>query len=207
MLLSLATLVACTGLSGPGYKGTQMADYFPLDGDRTSTYYNADTNVGFTLIVEKTFPTERVEGTEIVELEHSKEEDGAVLGAVKWSSEDKILIHGWRSGTDAYTTFDTPVVVADEYMLSGDVETTETNGATYTSTLVGFEACPVTWGVEWDDCAHIKLDDGDGDDSAGPMFAGDYWLVTRYGVAWMKTTGYGEKWDLSNHEYSEDTGR
>ena len=51
---------------------------------------------------------------------------------------------------------------------------------------------------------HIRLDDGDGDDMAGPNFAGDYWLVQRYGPAWMHLTGYTEKWNLARYEWSGD---
>ena len=203
-LLVSALLVACTGATPPGFKGTQMSAYMPLDGNREASYYNDDAAVEFTLLMEKKLPTEQIDGVEIVELEQSKEEDGTILGAVKWSSWDGIQIHGWRSGTDAYTMFDTPVAFASDYMLKDESVVTTTNGITFTSTFLCFESCPVTWGVDWDDCAHIRIDDGDGDDMAGPNFAGDYWLVQRYGPAWMHLTGYTEKWNLARYEWSGD---
>jgi hypothetical protein len=51
---------------------------------------------------------------------------------------------------------------------------------------------------------HLKIDDGDGDDTIGPFFAGDYWLVTRYGPAWMKLTGDSGTWTLADYDW--DTG-
>ena len=202
LLLSLA---ACDG-NGVNYPGTTMTDYFPFDGGRDATYVNADTEgVPWHLVTHKVEPTEQFEGREIATFEYSKE-DGTLLYSVKWSveSQQPIQIEGWADGTGEFTMFDPPLVVAEYQMHSDSSVTTETGGYSWTSTYYGPEDCPVLWGgLDWTDCAHIRIDDGDGDDNAGPKFAGDYMFVTRYGAAWMTTTGY-QQWTLSDYDW--DTG-
>lgn len=204
MLVSVSLLVACTdGMQE--FKGTKMSDYFPQDGERVAEYTNDDTTTyDWKLRIEKDDQTERVDEEEVVTWEWSREDTGDLLGSVKWSStsNEGIKIHGYSVGTEEFTTFDTPVLVTDDddYMNKNESVVTETNGYTFTSTLLGVESCPVLWGPDDWECVHIVLDDGDGDDTAGPIFAGEYWLVPRYGPAWMILTGYEEKWDLSFYE-------
>lgn len=201
----LLSLLACDG-GGATFKGTSMIEYFPFDGSRDATYVNADTaGVPWHLLVHKVEPTENVDGREIATFEYAME-DGTLLYAVKWStqSQSPIQIEAWADGTADFTVFDPPINVSDAYMHSDTSVTTETGGTTYTSTFFGPEDCPVLWGgLDWTGCAHIRIDDGDGDDNVGPKFAGDYWFVTRYGAAWMTTTGY-QQWTLS--DYNWDTG-
>jgi hypothetical protein len=208
MFLTVLALVACGG-STTTYKGTQMSDFFPLDGDVRQAFYTSEGGAnGQDLVITKLLPTENIDGNEVVTLEYGLESDAdgsieTVIGAVKWSNDDGIQIYAWSEGAGGeFTVYDPPVVVAKSTWLRDDPVETVTGGLTFTSTFVGFENCPVTWGEEWDDCAHIRLDDGDGDDSVGPMFAGDYWLVTRYGIAWMQNTGTATYWDLKNHRYT-----
>ncbi|MDP2314076.1 MAG: hypothetical protein Q8P41_14335 [Pseudomonadota bacterium] len=208
MFLSLVLLVACVD-NKPNFPGTKMSPYFPMDGGRQAEYNNEDpTGVPWQLVVEKIEPVEMVDEEEVVTFEWSNHDTGEIVGAVKWSasSGDGIKIHAFSVGTGDFTTFDTPVLVSDDddLMLRDDTVTTETNGYTFTATLVGFEDCTVDWGLDWEDCAHINLDDGDGDDTTGPIFAGDYWLVQRYGPAWMQLTGYEEKWNLAHYDWDAD---
>ncbi len=208
MLVTVLALVACGG-STATFKGTQMSAFFPLDGDVRQSFYTSEGGAnGQDLVVTKLLPTEVIDGTEVVTLEYGlqSETDGSVesvIGAVKWSNDDGIQIHAYSEGAGGeFTVYDPPIVFAqDEWLRDDPVETT-TGGRTFTSTLVAFEDCPVTWGEDWTECAHVRLDDGDGDDSVGPLFAGDYWLVTRYGVAWMQTTGTSTYWDLKDHRYT-----
>lgn len=189
----------CTG-GDTTARGSNLATFFPTDGERHAEYINASPgDVPWTLIVEKLEPTETVEGVELVTFEWTREDTGDLLGAVKWSSStaDGIRIHAWSGPDGAFVVFDDPVEVADREMWSGDVLETPTNGATFTSTFVGFEDCAVSWGEEFEGCAHLSIDDGDGDPMTGPLFAGDYWMANGQGPAWMQTTGYAEKWDLS----------
>ncbi|MDO9280621.1 MAG: hypothetical protein Q7U06_01865 [Pseudomonadota bacterium] len=203
-LLLLAA--ACTGGETLA-RGTNLAPFFPTDGDRRAEFINAASDeVPWTLIVEKLEPTETIDGVEHVTFEWSRDDTGELLGAVKWSSSsaDGIAIHAWSGPDGAFVVFNPPVQVADDEMKSGDTVPTQTGGASFTSTFVGFEDCPVAWGDDWTGCAHLSIDDGDGDPMAGPPFAGDYWLVQRYGIAWMHTTGYAEKWDLAHHSWGEE---
>ena len=210
MLLSLALFVGCTG-SSTDFPGTRMSDFFPMDGERQAEYVNEDhDNIPWQLAVAKVEPIERVDDEDVVTFEWSNYDSGELVGAVKWSSSsgNGIKIHAYADytgGSSDFITFDTPVLVTDDddTMKRDESVVTETNGYTFTATLVGFEDCPVNWGLDWEDCAHITLDDGDGDDMVGPNFAGDYWLVQRYGPAWMHLTGYAEKWNLAHYDWVE----
>jgi hypothetical protein len=208
MSVLLTLLLACSG-GDTTYKGTQMSEYFPYDGSRQAEYFNEDVdNVTWKMVVDKLEPTEMMGNYEVVTFEWSNYDNAEIVGAVKWSSGsgDGIHIHGFAEGTGEFVMFDPPIAFTDDsdYMQVGASVTTETGGYTFTSTYVGNESCPVQWGLDWEGCVHIRLDDGDGDDMAGPNFAGDYWLVQRYGPAWMHLTGYTEKWNLARYEWSGD---
>ena len=204
-LLLPLVLLGCQP-AAPGYPGTKMNEYFPFDGEREAEYINDDIeNVPWKLVIEKISPTELVDTAEVVEMEWTNFDTGDVLGSVRWSSDssNSVQIHGYSDAAGEYITFDTPIQVTDDsnYMRKGDSVVTETNGFTFTSTLVGVESCPVIWTTDDWECEHILIDDGDGDDMAGPLFAGDYWLVTRYGPAWMKLTGDDQKWVLGHYDW------
>ncbi len=201
MLTAAIVLVACTGGSAPTYSGTDMQEYLPLDGIFTVEYATDDTAFGYNLLVTKLTPTEQDGSVEIVTLQHSNEETGEVLGAVKWSNSAGLRVHAYRVGAEGdFTAFDTPVSLASETMFRGDVVTTETNGMSFSSELLGFESCPVPWGQDWDGCAHLSLDDG----GAGLPFSGDYWLISRYGVAWMQLADMSQPWKLADHDWAEE---
>jgi len=207
-LSSASMLFVLGGCSGdaPTYDGISMLDFFPFDGARDAEYVNDDTTVGWKMLAHMVPEPEVVDNREIATFEYRKD-DGTLLYAVKWSvrSHQPIQIEAWADGTGEFVTFDPPIAVADYAMLTGESVTTETGGMTFTGTYVGPEDCTVIWGgLDWEDCAHIRLDDGDGDDMAGPKFAGDYWFVTRYGQAWARTTGYTQPWKLSDYDW--DTG-
>ena len=207
-LSSASMLFVLGGCSGdaPTYDGISMIDFFPFDGARDAEYVNDDTTVGWKMLAHMVPEPEVIDNREIATFEYRKD-DGTLLYAVKWSvrSHQPIQIEAWADGTGEFVTFDPPIAVADSAMLTGESVTTETGGMTFTGTYVGPEDCTVIWGgLDWEDCAHIRLDDGDGDDMAGPKFAGDYWFVTRYGQAWARTTGYTQPWKLSDYDW--DTG-
>jgi hypothetical protein len=212
LLVPLLLAVGCTGGGSTyGYQGLKMSPYFPMDGERQAEYANEDVdNVPWKLEVEKVDETETSGSTEIVTWEQYRDDTAELVGAVKWSadSSDGIQIHAYAVGTDDFTVFDPPIAVSDnsDYMNRGDSVVTETGGMTFTSTFVEVVDCPVQWGLDWEDCVHMRIDDGDGDDTVGPIFAGDYWLVTRYGPAWMHTTGYDDKWNLAHYDWSNEAG-
>lgn len=206
-MFALFTLIACNG-PDVGYTGTKMDDYFPMEGDRQATYVNDDAAVEYKLEMEKVIPTETADGLELVTFEYYRDDTYSLVGSVTWSNRSgDVKIHRWAGADGVTETFDTPVQVTDPsgYWRPGaDPVVTQTNGRTFTSTFVDVQDCPVVWGLDWENCVHLTLDDGDGDPNAGPIFAGEYWLVTRYMIAWMKITGYGEKWNLADYDY--DTG-
>lgn len=209
--MTLSILLALTACQQTiGRTGTKTSEFFPMDGDRQATYVSEDETVTASLNVEKIEPSETIDDLEVVTFEYSLSGDSlTIVGAVKWSAAagHGIKIHAWSEGpAGEFTVFDSPILVTNErdYANVGEVVTTTTNGYTFTSTFVGFQDCPVQWGLDWEGCLHLTIDDGDGDPSAGPFFAGDYWLVTRYGPAWMKLTGNTEKWNLIDYDW--DTG-
>lgn len=197
-------LVACTGPDKITIYGDTLADELPTDGQRRYEYLNTDPGAAFTLVVEKVDAVE-VDGVEHVTYAWTREDTDAPLGSVTWSSSesDGIAIHAWTDAAGVEEVFTPPVVVAQGRSRVGDVVTTTTGGRDFTSTYVGREDCPVPYGVDLEDCARVSVDDGDGDEMAGPLFAGEYWLVPTYGIAWMHTTGYAATWELSDFEWQQ----
>ncbi|GEM_PF-794137 len=212
------------------YVGYQMYDHVPLDADRTWTYAN-DGEAGYELAVHKSetaaFSTE--EGIDVYVFEHSDAETGDLLMEVQWSSDSLygVLIHGYTTYVTApagpgtgttdtggetgdpptigdSVTYDPPVQFADDRMAPGDTEETVTGGTTFTSSFPYTEACPNHWTQDWNECLRVELDDGDGDDEAGSLIAGTYWLVTRYGIAWFEPTGAPDKWVLKKHDCTKE---
>jgi hypothetical protein len=212
-MISLVFLVACTGAPGPGFNGTKLSDYFPMEGGRSATYVNADATVPYKLEMEKLDQPEQIGERQVWTFEYYEDETFSLIAAVKWSnvSGDAAYIHAWAGADGVFTPYDPPIsVTADNgYMHVGDVVTTDSGGVTWTSTYVGTEDCPVQWGLDWEDCAHMKISDGGADPSAAdpatrPFFVGDYWVVPRYMIAWMDVRGYDDKWNLADYDY--DTG-
>lgn len=202
-------LLAC---SGGAYttQGTKVSDFFPFDGERNAVYLNDDESVDWELRVEK-IDESVVSGRTVVTMTYSQETDTALteLYAVKWSTldGDSTLIHAYSEAGGAFTEYDPPISVTSGsgWMRVGDAVSTETGGYSFTSTFVEVVDCPVKMGLDWQDCSHFELDDGDGDPNAGPLFAGEYWQVTSYGTAWMLLTGYTDKWNLLDYDWEPDT--
>lgn len=206
MLLSL--LLACTG--GTTYAGVKMDEYFNAVAVGESTYANEDQEaVPDNMLMAQVFPSEVVDGREIITLEQYMDDDNhTFLGGVMWSTVagKETQIHGWSGPDGVYTLFDPAIDVTVDtgYEHPGDSVITETGGVTYTSTYVNNEDCQTLWTTQpWEDCLHLTIDDGGGavssaDPATRPIFVGEYWLVTRFFVAWMHTSGYDAKWNLAN---------
>ena len=131
-MLTFLALAACTG-TAPAFRGTQMSDFMPLDGERQAEYINEDSdNVPWKLVVEKVEPTTMSDGVELVTMEWYRDDTGEVVGSVIWSSTpgDSVLIHGFAVGSDSPTMFTTPVALTDDddLMHTGDSVVTETDG-------------------------------------------------------------------------------
>lgn len=214
-LVLLPALLACDG-GKTSYPGTKMSDYFKAEAVTRSTYANEDQSaVPDNMILEKVEPVEVSEGRTTVTLEQRLQDASETfLGGVSWSTApgDSTMITRWAGPDGVYVTFDPPIMVTDEsgYMHVGDSVTTETGGTTYVSTFVGSEDCQVLWTPDpWEGCLHFTIDDGGGDVSANdpasrPIFVGDYYLVTRFFIALMHTSGYDAYWNLSDFDDPED---
>lgn len=197
--LALVPLVAACDGAGPSYTGHNTWEYFPLDGERSWKYAMDDDSAGYILEVEKVSTAEQG-GTQIATLEYRKEDTGDLLYSVQWSSDSAggILIHGYEVQGGDSVDFDAPVQFADYRMIGGDTVETQTNGMNFASTLVGLESCPNLWTTEEWECLHMSLDDGDGDDMAGPPFAGDWWIAGSWGASRFQPTGWNADWVLTN---------
>lgn len=203
VLLALGS--GCGGGTPYTYSGFRISEYFPLDGTRTWEYAQDDETDTSRLSVEKIPETVQDGSTEIVTLEYS-EKGGDLLYAVDWSSESGsgVLIHGYRDErTGASVSYDPPVTFGERDMVTGDVVETETNEGTFTSTLEAKTACPNLWRDDWE-CLQFTLDDGDGDDDAGPPFAGSWWIATSYGASRFIPTGYTTPWLLASATFSAE---
>ena len=164
-----------------------MRDYFPQDGEREALYYNEDPEIEWTLRAEQ--------GSDGL-WSYENDGDGTIIGSIRWDSDDGIEIAGWSEGTESVRVVDPPFVVAGDCMRPG--ETIETGA--WSSTFVGMENCPVQWGIDGWECVRLRLENA-GEEA---FFLGDWWLVTRYGPAWMHLAGFTEKWNLADYDFSED---
>lgn len=194
------TLSACGTAPSYTYKGFEMNDYFPLDGDRSWTYSQLQEDVTWKLRVDKVPQTVRNGSTEVVTLEYYNDDTGDLLYSVDWSSDGSTGIQVWGYSDELSgdsVAYDPPVQIADRQMLTGDQTVTETDGSTFTSTFQGIEDCENDWRPDWT-CAAIDVDDGDGDDTSGPPFAGQWWLATSYGASIFIPTGYSDAWVLAS---------
>lgn len=187
-------LIACA-TEGPTYSGYDLVDHFPLDGERRWDYASNDTSVTHRLDVVLSDAVVERDGVRIHELSHLSSESGDQLLAVQWSSDTAsgVLVHGYDD-EQGPVSFDDPVVFAEPRMVPGD----SVSSGDFTSTFVGVEACPNHWtGEDWDSCLHMSLD-GDA------PFAGDYWLVPRYGTAWLELRDDTDTWVLVEAEWAPE---
>ena len=191
---------ACDNGGRYTYKGFEMDDYFPLDGDRTWTYSQLQEDVTWKMRVEKVPQTIRNGSTEIVTLEYYNDDTGDLLYSVDWSSDASNGIQVWGYSDELSgdsVAYDPPVQIAERTMLTGDSVDTDTDDRTFTSTFEGIEDCENDWRADWT-CATITIDDGDGDDMNGPPFAGQWWMATSYGASRFVPTGYTDAWVLAS---------
>lgn len=198
-------LLACNS-STSTYNGHSTYEYFPLDGERSWKYAMDNDSAGYLLEVEK-MATADQGGTEVVTLEYRKEDTGDLLYTVDWSSDSAggILIYGYEEQGGASVTFDTPVQVAEYKMMGDDQVVTQTNGMTFTSTMIGIEDCTNLWSSDTWECLHMELDDGDGDNLAGPPFAGDWLMAGSWGASRFQPTGWQAEWVLTNAYFCDPT--
>ena len=192
-------LLGCSGSSFQ-YAGHDVYKYFPLDGTRTWEY--ATTDEVFLLAVDKVEPTVTVDDVEVVTLEYSIKDPYVLRYSVDWSSSsaDGVMIHGYSDEeTGESLSFETPIQFAEHEMVSGESNTVETDGYSFTSNFLSVETCTNHWTTDDWQCLHFALlEDGE----AELPFLGDYWIATRWGVSAMLSPGYENEWILTQGTYS-----
>ena len=88
-----------------------------------------------------------------------------------------------------------PVQVAPEMEVRDQATTTETDGAVWTSTMLGLEQCPVLIAADWSECGRwaIEADAGDG----FPL-VGEWWAVKGPGFAAFQFPSENGQWQLTS---------
>lgn len=205
--LLAALLAGCTPSNPYTYGGTKMVDHFPFDGVRTWQFVSTDQTVPYRLVAQmRADEPDVIDGMNVYTVDYIsdcvRDEQGCVdqeiLRTISWASDlvEGVFIYSWTEGA-ATTHFEPPLMVAGTEMLLGDELTTATAGATWTSTLLDFEDCPVHMTVDWRNCARFQIDDGDGNDLTGLGLAGEYWAVKGYNVVALRLAGEEGIWQLS----------
>lgn len=220
--------VFLAGCNGPTttYSGYDMADRFPLDGDRVWEFANETKPYG--LRVEMDAASVEMDGSDVHTFEFFDRDAGDLLMTMKWSSDTVKGVRLWGyevlaeepTGGDSNDTgaptgasgpleamdFDPPVQFADRKMIPGETTETETGGIQFTATFLYEEECPnhlVSGDLSWT-CLRIDLDDGDGDPASGLRIAGSYWIASRYTLSWFQLTGDADKWVLTDFEWTPE---
>ena len=183
---------------GPSYSGHGTYDYLAFDGERVWKYQSDDPETTYTLVVEKTDYIE-TDGLETITFEYSTEDPQQLLGSITWES-------GGINGTgiteysigDEITTFETMIGFANNRMVGGDTIETQTDGVTFTTTMLGLEPCPNNWTTDDWECLHFTLEVDQADHNF--PFVGDYWMANGWGASRFNTPtgawGAAEDWIL-----------
>ena len=207
-------LLACTP-STTTYKGINIYNYMPLDGQRSWSYSNAEAaesedtaaNGSWTIDVEK-ISEEQVDMTKLNTLEYKENyqgEEGASLFKITWSSDsmDGIVIHGYEISGEEAVLIDPPLQVTVPQGYPDNSIETSTNVGDFTTTFQGIESCPNRWVSEDDDpweCAHLTIE---GPDSA--PFIGDWWTANTWAVSIFNLSSgplsSDQNWVLTNTDW------
>lgn len=207
MLLSL--LLACAGNS-PTYIGSVVWDTFPFDGERTWEFTSSDTTLTYKLVATSDQEPEAVDGVNRYVVDYwtrclgADEEcvDGESLRTIQWSSDVSggVFVHGYSEGGGAFAQLTPPLHVAKDVMKRDEVLETVTGGATWTSTMVGEDTCPVLLADDWN-CVIFDIASDTGD---GYPLAGRYWTVKGTGFSAMEIATETGQWQLSSTECEGD---
>ena len=184
-------LLACTPPTTT-YKGINIYNYMPLDGQRDWTYTNEETsnsedtassswNINVIKILE-----EQADMTKLATLEYketTEDEEEISLFKITWSSDsmDGIVIHGYELAGEDAVIIEPPIQIAEPQGYPENSIETSTNIGDFTTTFQGIEACPNRWVSEDDDpweCAHLIIEG-----PAGAPFIGDWWTANTWGVS------------------------
>ncbi len=209
--LLLVSLLGCGyGSSSGAYNGTDMSIFFPFDGPREAEYVNDDPEVVPHLYMHMELPNGGDWGDDVeretATLEYSLGEPGETATpfySVQLSklSHNATRIEGYAAGGEAVTDYENRLNLTGGDWLTGSTTSRyDDDGAYWTSKYVEVVDCPVPWaGVEATNCAHIHIDNDQDTEVVRPFFAGDYYLIPDYGIAWIQGLGDTEPWKLLDY--------
>jgi hypothetical protein len=194
-------LAACPPPDPPPPGGPPMDDFFPFDGERSWTYESTDTSLSFRLVSTLVGEVGESDVGRIYEVETARAcagtdpdcVDGELEHTLRWSSDGVagVYVHGIDDAD-----LDPPVRLTADQGWRDQTHTTDSGGRTWTSTIEGFEACPVAMSVDWDTCVRIRVE-ADGD---GAPLAGTWWANAGFNVVAFEREGDTGTWQLSDQE-------
>ena len=170
-------------------------------------YYNQDTG---SLLMTVTWSSDSSNGVNIHGFQTFEDSGGGGTGGPGGPGGDDTGDTGLGSdaaggpggGAGSYDFTADPVQFGQAEMAPGDSVTSSGGGWNFTSTFESVEPCPNHWvGEDWDECLRFTLDDGV-DGPGGAAIAGSYWIVPRYGIAWMQLEGDPDVWRLVKANWS-----
>jgi len=209
-LAAATALIGCEPANPLDFPGIKTHGLFPFDGDRTWEYLNdTDDEIGFRLVA-RTVGSRRVDGDNVYTVEylidcHTNDPacvTGTVLRTVDWASVigDGVFIHGYTAD-DAIVEFSPPVQVANSPMKFGDVSTSTTGGADWTSTMGSTEVCPTKATLNWTECyTFVVATTG----ASGFPLAGKYWAAGGENVTAMELDNGLGLWKLDDRSCEGD---
>lgn len=201
-----ALLAGCTG--EVVYDGNDMLDYFTFEDnvDCEWEFAHDDTLRDHGMIATIT-NWEYREGSEWFEVSYVKDcrgdgtgcVDGEMIRQIDWTTSNAFGV-GIEAvdGPSGSFTFDPQIEVTDRYTKIGESFTTETGGATYTSTLLEFGDCKVPLS-SFTGCAVIEIASSDGVQD----IVGTYRVVSSFGVVNIDWPDQGGEWKLVQHNTLE----
>jgi len=211
-LLPLLVFAGACPPNVPGYQGERMDQYFvfdEVDGERSWEFVSLDTSLAYLLLGDLVDETEDINDgqTRIHSIRYTRD----CLGAdplcednsydrtllLSFDNVNGALFHGYQFDGEDEFRYENPVVLVTTHVNQDDVNTTETDGLTISSSFVGFEECPNQWNVDWPDCTHFLIEVEGG---STPL-AGDWWVNVGFNIVAFDIEADSERWELKSAEY------
>jgi hypothetical protein len=209
--LTFLVLTGCTGGYPPYFPGTPVWKMFPFDGEREWSYASDDSTVPYLLTATCDGIPELIQKKNVYTVHYwtdcvGNSDPDCVTGedqfVIRWSSDvvDGVFVWAYDVG-DGFVDLDPPVQVTYDEMKRDDVITTQTGGATWTSTMLGIEECPIRLAAEWDECGAFEIAT---DGASGFPIAGTWWAVAGNGVAAFQRPEDSGQWKLAGADCLDD---
>jgi hypothetical protein len=210
----LLALAACNPPNPYTFGGSPVWELFPFDGSRTWTYINTDLELSYKMVATSVLEPEVRDQKNVYTVAYTQDciaNDpyctGAVMRKIQWSSdiEDGVFIWGYVIGEGTIQELDPPIQVALDTEKRDQFVDTDTAGATWTSTLVGEEPCPIAMNADWDDCSQFEITvAGGAADFDGYPIAGKWWATKGNGVAAMEIVTDPGQWQLDDIDCQDE---